>query len=92
MRTTLLSLALVLVLPTLASAQSAGGPYVVRKDVIAAGGQRAVGPGVALVGTVGQAAQGVASGGVYKLTGGFHGPAIDPNAGSDIIFRNGFDG
>lgn len=92
MRKTLLSISLVLILPALAFAQSSGGPYVLHKDVISAGGQRVTGSGVAMVGTVGQAAQGSASGGSYVLTGGFHAEATAPGAPTDLIFRNGFDG
>ncbi len=65
-------LLLLLLAPVLGLAQSTGGPYVMKKDVIAAGGQLATGPGTVLVGTVGQSAAGLATGGTYALTGGFH--------------------
>ena len=84
-------LVLLLLVPLLGLAQSSGGTYVMKKDIIAAGGQQASAPGSVLVGTVGQSAAGPATGGTYVLTGGFHGPtstAVRPEA----IFRDGFEG
>ena len=84
-------LLLFLLVPVLGLAQSTGGPYVMKKDVTAAGGQQVSAPGTVLVGTVGQSAVGVATGGAYALTGGFHGPttsAVLP----EVIFLNGFEG
>ena len=80
----------------LAGAQSvpppAGGPYVMAKDAIAAGGQRAIGGSYVLTGTVAQAAPGplpaAAAGGTYHLAGGFH-IALAPPAGD--IFHDGFE-
>lgn len=91
MRAHRLLLLLLLLVPVLGLAQSSGGPYVIKKDVIAAGGQQASAPGTVLVGTVGQSAAGAATGGSYALTGGFHGPTttvVMPEA----IFLNGFEG
>jgi len=84
--------ALILLLPTLALAQTppAGGPYSLPKQVIASGGASASGPGWALTGSVGQAAVQLVVGGPYQLTGGFHGP-IAAGAQPDPIFRNGFE-
>lgn len=81
---------------SLAGAQSvpppAGGPYVMAKDAIAAGGQRAIGGSYVLTGTVAQAAPGplpaAAAGGTYHLAGGFH-IALAPPAGD--IFHDGFE-
>lgn len=86
----------VLAASALAGAQSvtppAGGPYVVSKHAIAAGGQRAGGGSYVLTGTVAQAASGPisadATGGTYRLAGGFH-VALAPRA--DDIFRHGFE-
>ena len=55
-------------------AQSSGGPYVLRKQVIASGGERASGVGTVLTGTLGQPEAAVQTGSGYRLTGGFHAP------------------
>ncbi len=65
-----------------------GGVYELRKQVIAAGGSASVGGSYALVGTVGQSAVTRVSGGVYQLTGGFHGPMAPL---PDSLFVNGFE-
>jgi len=82
---------------TLALAQSvtppAGGTYVIQKHAIAAGGQRVSGGSYVLTGTVAQATAGPlpaeATGGTYRLAGGFHTAAAVPRV--DEIFRNGFE-
>lgn len=65
-----------------------GGVYELRKQVIAGGGSASVGGSYALVGTVGQSAVTRVSGGVYQLTGGFHGPMAPL---PDSLFANGFE-
>ena len=84
-------LLLMLLAPVLGLAQSNGGPYVMKKDVIAAGGQQAAQPGTVLVGTVGQSAAAAATGGTYALTGGFHGPTANAVLPEEL-FRIGFEG
>lgn len=84
-------LLLLLLLPVLGFAQSSGGSFVMKKDVIAAGGQQASAPGTVLVGTVGQSAAATATGGSYALTGGFHGPATSAVL-PEALFSNGFEG
>ncbi len=82
---------------TLVLAQSvtppAGGTYVMQKHAIAAGGQRVSGGSYVLTGTVAQASAGPlptdASGGTYRLAGGFHTAAAVPRV--DEVFRNGFE-
>lgn len=74
----------------LASAQSTGGVYVLRKVAIASGGARLVAAGLTLTATLGQPAAALQSGGNYRLTGGFHGPR-GAAAPSDALFRNGFE-
>lgn len=68
-------------------AQSSGGPYTMRKEVVAGGGARST--GAAYVATVTAAEPGahVQTGGSYRLTGGFHGPQGD----SGRIFCDGFE-
>lgn len=70
----------------------AGGPYVMRKQVVASGGTRATGGAYVLTGTAGQPEAGPipnsASGGAFRMSGGFHAKALPP---LDIIFRNGFE-
>lgn len=68
-----------------------GGAYELRKQVIAGGGQAALGGGYALVGTVGQSAVTQVSGGSYQLTGGFHGPVVAAPPLPDALFGNGFE-
>ena len=71
---------------SVASAQSAGGPYVLRKSALAAGGNSS-GPPYRLVSTIGQIA-GVQSAGPYRLTSGFHQPAA---GASNRVFCDGFE-
>ena len=70
-----------------------GGTYLIGKHAIAAGGGSSSGGSYVLVGTVAQAAAGPipadASGGTYRLAGGFHAATAAPRA--DEIFRNGFE-
>lgn len=71
-----------------ALAQSSGGSYVLRKQAIAGGGTRASAGALALTHTIGQPHAAVASGGSYRLTGGFHAPRA---AAQDPLFANGFE-
>lgn len=71
-----------------AIAQSSGGGYTLRKSVIGAG-VWAQGSPYRLEATTGQASVGVASGGSYRVTAGFHRPSQP--GGIDRIFCNGFD-
>lgn len=80
LRTGARRLALLLLLPGLALAQSSGGPYTLRKQVVASGGALATAGPYRVVGTAGQVAAAVASGGSYRLQGGFHAPAARPDA------------
>jgi hypothetical protein len=81
-------IALLCLMPLLAAAQSSGGVYVMRKQVIAAGGS-ATGAALQLTGTAAQPAAGVSSAGSYRLTHGFHqGRQSAPVV--DFIFANGF--
>ena len=68
----------------------AGGAFVLRKQAIASGGQRVQGGAFVLTGTVGQALVDPtpATATTYRLTGGFHSPAI---ALGDDLFANGFE-
>lgn len=89
MRLSLLSISLLLLLPALALAQSSGGPYVVRKQVIAGGAVVAAGS-YRVVGTTAQPAASVSSAGNYRLTSGFHGPAVTAPV-TNAVFANGFE-
>jgi hypothetical protein len=68
----------------------AGGPYVLRKQAIANGGERATGGPYVLTGTVAQALvdPSSANGSSYRLSGGFHTPSIPR---TDALFANGFE-
>lgn len=74
----------------LASAQSTGGAYVLRKVAIASGGGRPVAAGLTLMATVGHPAAAVQAGGNYRLIGGFHSPRGSAST-PDPLFRNGFE-
>lgn len=79
---------LLLAISTCPLAQSSGGPYTMRKEVVAGGGNRAAaGPYAATV-TAAQPGAHLQSGGAYRLTGGFHGPQGNPGR----IFCDGFEG
>lgn len=80
-------LLVILLLPAMAFAQSTGGPYVMRKQVIASGAE-AQGGVYAITGTVHQPTASVQAAGPYRLTGGFHGR----NATADRVFCDGFEG
>jgi hypothetical protein len=67
------ALPLLLLLPAIAFAQPAGGPYVMRRQVVAAGAV-ATGGNYRLTGTAQQPVAAASSFGAYRLTGGFHGP------------------
>lgn len=75
----------VLIAGNLAMAQSSGGSYTLRKSVIGAGVTGQAAP-YRLVSTAGQPSAGVAAGGSYRLTGGFHQPDT-----SGRLFCNGFE-
>jgi hypothetical protein len=79
-------LLLILLLPAMALAQSTGGSYVMRKQVIAAGA-RAQGGVYAMTGTAQQPIAFVQAAGPYRLTGGFHGPGES----TDRMFCDGFE-
>jgi hypothetical protein len=68
----------------------AGGPYVMRKQAIASGGERASGGAYVLTGTLGQVAidPNPATGAAYLLAGGFHGATLPL---TDELFANGFE-
>lgn len=70
------------------AAQSSGGSFVLRKHVIADGGVQASGDAVDVTATVGQAAPGVAAGGSFRATLGFH-PAA--SGGAVPLFRDSFE-
>jgi hypothetical protein len=72
------------------STQSAGGPYLMLKQAIAAGGNRATGGSYTLTGTVAQATLDPipASAASYQLEGGFH---TRGSSSSDLIFANDFE-
>jgi hypothetical protein len=68
----------------------AGGPYVLRKQIIATGGERASGGPYVLTGTLGQVATdpNPASGAGYRLAGGFHSASLPL---TDALFADGFE-
>ena len=72
----------------LVSAQSSGGNYTLRKSVIGAG-IWAQGSPYRIEATAGQPSAGVATGGSYRVTAGFHRPSQP--GGIDPLFCNGFD-
>ncbi len=80
-------LGLIALLPVLAWAQASGGSYVMRKQAIAGGGGTNSGLTYRLVGTVAETGAWVASGGGFRLTGGFHSPAARP----DRLLCDGFE-
>jgi hypothetical protein len=67
-----------------------GGPYVLRKQAIANGGERATGGPYVLTGTVAQALvdPNSANGSGYRLSGGFHTNSIPR---TDAVFADGFE-
>ena len=70
---------------------SVGGVFILKNQVIAAGGKRITGATFALTGTLAQATAGpspAATGDNFVLRGGFHN-ASAPLA--EAIFRNGFE-
>jgi hypothetical protein len=88
-RTTWCALALAVLAGT-AWAQASGGPYAVRKSVIASG-TRAFGDTYALTVTAAQPVAGLATGGSYRMVVGIH-PLRD-NSGpiGDRLFCDGFE-
>jgi hypothetical protein len=79
--------ALLVLAPVFALAQSSGGPYTMRKQVIAGGGVTASGGAYRLVGTVSEPLVAAATGGSFRLQGGFHAPAARP----DALLCDGFE-
>lgn len=73
--------------PPVATSQSQGGSFTMRKQVVAGGGGESAAGQYRLVGTIAQPAAGVQSGGTYKLTGGFHAPGALPG----LVFCDGFE-
>jgi CSLREA domain-containing protein len=65
-----LSVVVALVVTATVLAQSSAD-FTLRRFVVGGGGGRASGSGIALHGTIGQAAVAVSSGGAFRLTGGF---------------------
>ena len=84
-----LPIALALVTVAAAADTPSGGPYLLRKQVVAAGGMRSSGGTDQLVATIAQPAVGPVTGGDYVLQQGFHaaaGAAPDPN-----LFQDSFE-
>lgn len=71
-----------------ALAQSSGGSFVLRKHVISDGGVQASGDAIDVTATAGQVGPGVAVGGSFRATLGFH-PAA--SGGALPLFRDGFE-
>lgn len=69
-------------------AQSAGGDFAITRQVIAGGGASASAGDFGVVGTAGQSAPGISSGGDFTIRGGFHVPADR----DDALFSDGFEG
>ena len=67
------------------AAQSSGGSYTLRKSVIGAGAEMQGAP-YRLVATAAQPSAAVATGGTYRLTGGFH-----QRSGPGPLFCIGFE-
>jgi hypothetical protein len=80
--------AALIVSASVVAAQSSGGSFVLRKYVIADGGVQASGDAVDVTATAGQVAPGVALGGSFRATLGFH-PAA--SGGALPLFRDGFE-
>lgn len=68
-------------------AQSTGGPYTMRKQVIGAGETSTAGT-YRLTGTVGEPGAELSNSARFRLTGGFHGPT---GPAAESIFCNGFE-
>lgn len=67
-----------------------GGPYMLTKQVIAAGAARASGGAFVLTGTIAQSSAASANAGSYQLRAGFYAPeALGPLP--DAMFKNGFE-
>ena len=65
-------------------------PYILTKQVIAAGGARASGGAFVLTGTIAQSSAATVSAGSYQLRAGFYAPeALGPLP--DAMFKNGFE-
>ena len=73
------------------SAQStSGGPYTIRKFVIAGGGGQPQGAPYRAAVTAGQSAAQISNGGGYRLVSGFH-PARGSAAAPDTLFCSSFE-
>ena len=88
--TRLIVLAGLLLLLGVAAAQSSGGIYSVRKQVVSSGGQRVSSGTTTVTASIAQAAVDVQAGGVYRVAGGFLSAPAPASAG-DPVFRNGFE-
>ena len=66
-----------------------GGSYVLRKQVVVAGGARSAGGDYQLTATIAQPATGPASGGSYSLQQGFHAGAA--SAPDPLLFNDNFE-
>jgi hypothetical protein len=71
-------------------AQSSGGPYTLRKVVIASGAQSNGAPFAAVL-TVGQPVAGTSNGGPYRLRAGIHPLRAGATGGGDRVFCDGFE-
>jgi hypothetical protein len=80
------ALALAVALTGTALAQSGGGNYTLRKQVIAPGGVAAA-AGYRIEATSAEPGAGTQSGGGFRLTGGFQTPRPPP----DALFADGFE-
>jgi hypothetical protein len=80
-------LAVIALVPA-ALAQSSGGPYTLRKYVIANGGVQSGGGAAAVTATAAEVAAGVVEGGGFRATIGFH-PAA--GGGAPPLFADGFE-
>lgn len=83
-------IAALLLAAALAAQVPAGGTYSLPRQVVGAGGERAIGGSYVLVGTIGQPATGPASGSGYAIQQGFH-AAAPAGPLPDLMFRNGFE-
>jgi hypothetical protein len=75
---------------TCAVAQSSGGAFAITRQSVAGGGGRIQGAAYVAVVTTGQAAAATQSGGGFRLSGGFHTPAVIV-AAPDAVFKDDFE-
>lgn len=81
----------------LANIALAGDSYTIRNGTIAGGGGLVEADCFSLVGTIGEAVAGTASGSGYRLTSGFpatlaESSSAPPPGGGGLIFSDGFEG